>query len=317
MADTLADGLLASAERQGDAVAILNAHLAAGVNRFYLGDFDAAHARLQEALSRGHDSDSRQQIAVYGQDMAVAARGFLGWTRAVIGDLDGAARDAAEALDRARELDHPFSLALALFAAGEVHQLRREPPVVEAIGRELLLVSREHSFTFFTAFGLMFSGWARAAAGQAADGLATMREGASLFRTVGQRLGLAHRAHLAEGLIAHGAVTEGLDVVDHALRQSDETGEGGFVAELFRLRGLALGVSGQPDQARAVLREAFAVATRQGAWLFALRAAMDIVRAGTDPADLDALRAVVARCSPTLQTGDLATAHALLHGARA
>ena len=35
-----------------------------------------------------------------------------------------------------------------------------------------------------------------------------------------------------------------------ALRQSDETGEGGFVSELLRLRGVALGRSGQPDRAR-------------------------------------------------------------------
>ncbi|HXJ79214.1 MAG TPA: tetratricopeptide repeat protein, partial [Candidatus Methylomirabilis sp.] len=169
----------------------------------------------------------------------------------------------------------------------------------------------------FTAFGLMFTGWARAAAGDPRDGLAMMQQGAELFRSAGQRAGLAHRAHLAEILIAQGRLDEGLAVVRDALEQSASTGEGAFVAERQRLRSEALRAQGRPSDAEGCLREALDTAVRQGAWLFALRAAGDLVRLGAErgsvaPADLDALGDVVGHFSPALDSIDVKAARALL-----
>jgi transcriptional regulator with AAA-type ATPase domain/tetratricopeptide (TPR) repeat protein len=320
-AEELTVRLLAAAERQTDATATLNVRFAAGVTKFYLGELEPARAYLRAAL-RPHDEEPNpQQIQMYGQDLGIASRAFLAWDLALMGDLDAAAREAAVALDRARALGHPFSLALVLLAVGEVHQLRRDAPIVEALGRELLDLSREHSFRFFTAFGLMFSGWARAASGHPQQGLAAMREGADLFRSVGQRAGLAHRAHLAEVLVACGALEEGLAVVTEALEQSDATGEGAFVAELHRLRGEARGRQGRPQEAEAGAREALAIASGQGAWCFALRAASDLVRLGVErgsatASDLATLSAIVNRFSPALHSSDVEVARALLLGGR-
>jgi predicted ATPase len=165
-----------------------------------------------------------------------------------------------------------LSLALALLLAGETRQARREPDAVRRLGQELLAVSREHSFTFFSAFGLMHSGWASVLTGDR-EGIAAMRQGADLFRTVGQRVGLAHRAHLAEALVTVGAPGEALDVIADALTQSTDSGEHAFVAELHRVRGEALQQLGHPADAERCFREAVDLASRQGAWLFALRAA--------------------------------------------
>jgi tetratricopeptide (TPR) repeat protein len=318
-AEELALELLAGAERQGDLMAQLGARVAAGVTKFYLGEVEPAREHLHAALGIYDPAQSAQQTITYGQDLGVAARGFLAWTLAVIGDLDAAARDAAGALGLAREIDHPFSLALALLLAGEVHQLRREAPIVAAVGQELLDLARDHSFTFFTAFGLLHSGWGRALTGDAPEGLLMMRQGANLFRSVGQRVGLAHRAHLAEILISHGSPDESLAVVDDALRQSEETGERAFVAELHRLRGEALGHQARSEEAHACFRDAVALASGQGAWLFALRAASDLVRLGSErgsPAseDRDTLDAILHRFSPALASSDVETARTLLGG---
>src|SRR5262245_26114713 len=202
-AEELAASLLISAERQSSPGGVLAAQVATGIVKFYRGDLANARRDLEEAARVHASADSAAQIAAYGQDLGVAAVGFLGWALAVAGDLEAAAELADRAVARGRATNHSLSLALAFLLAGEVRELRREPNAVGLVGRELLALSREHSLSFFTSFGLMFTGWAAVASGQP-DGIATIREGADLFRSVGQRVGLAHRAHLAEALIVVG-----------------------------------------------------------------------------------------------------------------
>ncbi|MGH7353191.1 MAG: sigma 54-interacting transcriptional regulator [Candidatus Rokuibacteriota bacterium] len=315
VADELARGLLGDADRQEPGVNRA-AHVAAGLTKFYLGEFGPAREHLERALGFSSLDEGAATLA-FGQDMRVAARGFLGWTLAISGELEAAARTADAALAQAREIDHPFSLALALLLAGEVYQLRLEPARVATIGAELLTLSREQHFTFFTAFGLMHSGWAESAGEAPGRGLERLREGADLFRAVGQRVGLAHRAHLGETLLAAGLLDEALGVVSDALRQSADTEERAFVAELHRIRGDALRQRSDAPAALADFREAAAVASRQGALLFELRAACALAHATEHGASghrdaLDALAALVDRFPPAAETSDLRTARTLL-----
>jgi transcriptional regulator with AAA-type ATPase domain/tetratricopeptide (TPR) repeat protein len=316
-AEELAARLLGAAERQDDPIAHVGARLAAGVNKFYLGEFEAAREHFEQAL-RIYDPRQSQALALaYGQDLGIAARGFLAWVGAVTGDLAAAAQHVTRALDLARVLDHPFSLAAALFLAAEVHQLRRDAPMVESLGQELLSLSQDHSFTFFTALGLMFSGCGRATTTGTHDALVMMKQAADLLQAAGQRVGLAHRARLAEVMLAQGFLDESLSVVADALRQAEETGEHAFLSEHHRLRGEVLARQAQPDDATACFRTALALSSRQGAWLFALRAVSSLVRLGVErgspaAADLDALSAIVSRFSPALELPDLALARTLL-----
>jgi predicted ATPase len=191
--------------------------------------------------------------------------------------------------------------------------------MVESLGQELLVLSRDQSFTFFTAIGLMLTGWARAVSGDAGDGLDLIRQGATLFRTVGQRVGLAHRAHLAEVLLSQGSVEEGLSIVQDALGHAERTGERAFVAELQRLRGEALRRHARLQEAEKCLRGALSTAFGQEAWLFALRAASDLVRLGGERGSLsnddrDTLQTILRRFSPALASSDIVAARALAGG---
>src|SRR5262249_24143157 len=144
-----------------------------------------------------------------------------------------------------------------------------------------------------------------------------IREGADLFRSVGQRVGLAHRAHLAEALIVVGDADQALGVVTEALQQAESTGEGAFAAELHRLRGEALQALAPQRRAELGFREAVDVASRQGAWLFALRAATSLARLGASDEGVlrDAYRmldTLIVRFPATLDLEDVRTAHVLL-----
>jgi hypothetical protein len=165
----------------------------------------------------------------------------------------------------------------------------------------------------------MFTGWATVANGHP-NGIAMMRDGADLFRSVGQRVGLAHRARLAEALTAVSEADKALGVAAEALQQSESSGEGAFAAELQRVRGEALHRLTRQGEAELCFREAVDVASRQGAWLFALRAATSLVRLGGDDERTSGkarsmLGAIIVRFQPALDLDDLRTARALLGGA--
>jgi tetratricopeptide (TPR) repeat protein len=160
----------------------------------------------------------------------------------------------------------------------------------------------------------MHGGWARATTGDVPGGLAMMQEGAELFRKIGQRVGLAHRARLAEILLASGDVDAALAVIADALEQRRQTEEHAFVAAHLRLRGEALLQRGDPAGARLAFQEALDIAREQGAWLLALRAACSLGR--LEPQALDALESVMNRFPDTIDSTDLGAARALLGRAR-
>jgi transcriptional regulator with AAA-type ATPase domain/tetratricopeptide (TPR) repeat protein len=308
-AERLAGQMLDLADHQ-DAVAHVAVHVAAGVDKFYLGEFSRALEHLRQAVASYDAEQAPAQIARYGQDLGIAATGFLGWAQAVVGELDDAAARAHDVLRLARQIRHPFSLVFGLFLACEIHQERDDPSAVRPLAEELLALANEHSYKFFAAFGLMHSGWARVASGDGPGGLAMMQEGADLFRSIGQRVGLAHRARLAEGRLAAGEVDAALAVIADALEQARETEEHAFVAVHLRLRGEALLQRGDPAGAERAFRDAVESASGRGAWLFALRAACSL--ACLEPRTLDVLETITRRFPDTLDSSDLRRARALL-----
>jgi hypothetical protein len=98
-------------------------------------------------------------------------------------------------------------------------------------------------------------------------------------------------------------------VIAEALEQARETEEHAFVAVHLRLRGEALLQRGDPAGAELAFRDAIDIASRQGAWLFALRAACRLAR--LDPRTLDVLDTITRRFPDSLDSSDLTTARAL------
>ena len=279
---------LAAAERFGremltaagsDPEVLIPASVAAGITDFYLGRFLRAREHFERVLAVHEPRFAEAQIARYGNDMRVAALGFLGWTCALTGELDRAARLAEECVTRARESGHPLTLAVALNWAGLVRCERHEPAQAARLGEELLDLSREQSFAFFTALALGLLGWARLARGERAAGAEMLRQGFDRYRAANQRVGLRPRAHHVEGLLSLGAVDEAIERLEEFLAHSRETGERGLVSELYRLKGEALArrAPADPEAARA-LEQAVAIAQEQGATLLTLRAAIGLVQ---------------------------------------
>lgn len=263
-AQDLAQQLLALAKRQHDPLTLMVAHAGLGVVLFYRGDFEAALGHLEEGIAL---YDPRQHRMLGFQDPGVACLSWAAITHWLLGEPDKALIRGQEALDLARELDHPFSLAFALNWVARVHQCRREVETAKQCAAQAIALSSEQGFPFLTAHGLIMHGWSLAQQGQSTEGIAEMRRGLKIWRATGATLGGTYLLALgAEVYDKAGKTGRALAVLRKALSLAEHTGEEWWLAELQRLQGELLLNAGRADnEAKAAFTKALEVARRQGA----------------------------------------------------
>jgi ATP/maltotriose-dependent transcriptional regulator MalT len=123
-------------------------------------------------------------------------------------------------------------------------------------------------------------------------------------------------AVLADGLRQAERVDEGLAMVNQGFAFAARTAEGGYVAELHRVRGQLLQLRGDLAGAEASLREALAYAGRQTAKSLELRAAVALASLLRDTGRSGEGHAVLAPVhdwfTEGFATADLAAARTLL-----
>jgi predicted ATPase len=87
---------------------------------------------------------------------------------------------SCEAIALAQELAHPYSLAYALYFATQLHCLRREAPTAQARAEALIALARRQDFPARGVRGIVLRGWALAAQGLCAEGIARRQQAKSL-----------------------------------------------------------------------------------------------------------------------------------------
>jgi predicted ATPase len=143
-----------------------------------------------------------------------------------------------EALALAQELAHPFSRAFALHYAARLHQCRQEGRATQLQAEAALTLFTEQGVALYAAFSRILQGWAWAAQGHGAEGMAQMRQGLAAYQATGAKLTQTYwLALLAEAYGQIGQVEAGLDAVAEALAAVDTGGERFYAAELYRLKG--------------------------------------------------------------------------------
>jgi predicted ATPase len=82
-----------------------------------------------------------------------------------------------DGLALAEALAHPFTVAIALWATGILHQLRRESDATRVAGERMIGYCGEKGLPPMVPLGKVFRGDALARQGEFAEGIAQMREG--------------------------------------------------------------------------------------------------------------------------------------------
>jgi predicted ATPase/class 3 adenylate cyclase len=262
-----------------DADARLLGHYLSGMIRFYLGEFAAARAHLEQCHGLGDPAHRDVVAALTSGDPHVAAMAHLAWTLLALGEVDEARRRLKRVLAEASELGHAYTRAMALSFTCWAEWVARAPEQVAQHSEESLALSIEQNFPLWLAWGLAHRGWSLVALQRSQEGLVMLREGLKAVRETGTVLMTPYWLMLlADAYGKLGQPAEGLNFLAEAAVILGTAEERFEEAEFRRLQGELLSGTGERASAEQSYRQAIAVAQRQGAKFLELRAAVGLAR---------------------------------------
>ena len=274
-----AEELMLQAQQSGNPAYLMAAHHLVGVSLEFLGNM----IESSQVLDRGRElhvpAEHMTYTAMFGLDPGMIARAMSSRPLWALGYPDRADERARETLTLARSQRQPMTLAFALVVAQGIHLYRGEFGEAVNMGDEIVALSREYELKQETEWGRSFQGVAIAALGGTSDGIAQLKDSLAVQQAIGSGLvRTAFLALLAEMLAGAGRIDEGLQAVDEGFVHAERTLEGGYLAELHRMRGELHALSGDHAAAEDSLRLAIARAVEQRAKSFELRAATALAK---------------------------------------
>jgi predicted ATPase len=307
------------AQRGSDDALRVHAHMQLAHTLFSLGEFGRVRDHVEQGMACYDPQRQRAYTSSQGKDAGVNSLTLLAWSLWYLGYPTQALTRVREALALAQRVAHPPSWEYALSSATELYQLRAEVSAARAHIERALAVSREQGSAFREAVGTIFLGWALAMQEQAAAGIPQMLHGIAAYRATGAEAGRHYwLGMLAEAYGKAGQIHAGLTALTEALAVVEKNGECYYEAELYRLKGVLLQGQTVPDacQAETCFQQALAIARRQQARSWELRAALSLSRLwqrqGKRAAAYDMLAPVYGWFTEGFDTSDLQDAKALL-----
>ena len=191
---------------------------------------------------------------------------ILAYTLACLGYIDQARALANQALAEVQQLHHAHALAQVLTQACLVERLAGLPHDVRQHAEQTVVLSREHGFPLFSAWGTILLGWSLTELGEAQDGVALLTQGLSAYRAMGGVLRAPSALMmLAEAHSKLGRPIESLNCLSEATQIIEISDERYEEPGLLRLRGDLLEATGDRTAAQQNYSLALTVAARQSA----------------------------------------------------
>jgi predicted ATPase len=191
-------------------------------------------------------------------------------------------RHVCEATRRWLRRGSPYDLGFTLCEAWIVYRAIEGVKSARTMLRsaeEVLAISSEQGFPLWSAVGNMMRGWSLGAVGQAAEGIPLLLRGIADMRATGLNVMTPFAlTTLAEVYGMAAQPEEGLNRLAEAAKLVETTQERWAEAETHRLRGTLLLSMREHAAAEESYRHALAVARRQSAKFWELRAALDVAR---------------------------------------
>jgi class 3 adenylate cyclase/tetratricopeptide (TPR) repeat protein len=286
----------AVSQRSGSRGDLTVGHMEVGSILFWRGELDAARRELEAAILLYDPAEQRARLLSTQIDPGANARYHLSWTLWTLGFPDQALASVDRAVEAGREIAQPLTLAMALFWRAVVELSRGEIAAAAADVAELRAVTSEFHILYLGATTTVLEGALLIEQDQVQAGIARIEQAFAEFKD--QRAGLGRPwtlALVADGCLRGGMIAEGLATVEAAFAAVSAHGEAHWEAELHRLKGelLLAQASFDPCEAQACMREALAVARRQGARALELRAASSLTRMLQSGGDAQAGRALL------------------------
>jgi predicted ATPase/class 3 adenylate cyclase/predicted Ser/Thr protein kinase len=257
---------------------MLEAHLVVGISHFFLGELRAALENFNQCVAMYDPNLHGGHAYQFGQDPAVVALNYSCWTYWLLGEPVNATRAIQRALTLARTLNHPVSLAFALFYASWHHLLRREFDLARQAAEETIKVSQAYHVAVFLANGKVMRAWAQCELGELSGGIPDLLAAVEQFRATGARCFLpAWYAGLALAQAAAGQLDNADESLTKALTQMENSSERWVEPEVLRCRGLLLEKRQRdPNEIELCYRKALTAAKERGTTAWLLRTAVSL-----------------------------------------
>jgi predicted ATPase len=313
----LGEQMLRLAQDARDTGLIVEAHYALAVPLHFLGEFVLAREHLEQTIALYDPGQHRDHAVRYGLDPGVAALSLAAWVLWELGYPDSALTKSREAVNLARGLAHPFTLAYALTLVSTFLLWRREPQAVLELTDGLIPLCREQGFSSLLNSALLVRDGALKAQGKQEESTLKLGDGVGWQVTGSQSYVTGHLARLVDAHAARSQIDEGMRVLSEAMVRVESTGERHYEAELHRLKGELLRLCNAAGaQAEQSFRTAIQIARGQSAKSLELRATASLARLLNDQGRQDEARATLDEIygwfTEGFHTADLKDAKALL-----
>ena len=289
------------AKQAGDPAFEVEAHRALGATLYYLSEFKNARLHLEAGIELYQPQ--HHTVPTFLHFVADPGMTLLAYSAPLLWCL-GYPLQAEERVTEAdrigKDRNHPFSDAVLLHFKTMLYQHQDEAEKVETTATQMLQICQEHGFSLWEAAATVMKGWALTELNRSEEGITMIRKGIAAWEKTRAELQLPlFLTLLAQAYQRAGQYTLALQTLDSALSVVTRTGERAYDAELTRRKGelcLVLGketgaVGGQEfgepakqkhpsdntvAKAESYFQEALAIARRQGAKSWELRAALSL-----------------------------------------
>jgi predicted ATPase len=177
----VANELLTIAEREQDPYMLSEAHLVIGMTKMWGAGLNEAIEEIDKSISYLDASDAGFVELRVGPNPAVVSNLVDALMLWMTGFPERSAGQLSHALDIAAELDHPYSVAYALWHASLLDLWRFDLDALDQRADALLRVAEAHDYPVWTALGFVLRGVVAVSRGDAQPGLTTLEQGFTLY----------------------------------------------------------------------------------------------------------------------------------------
>ena len=301
---------------------LVDAHLANGMARFHLGDFEGASAFFGQGVALTHPETDQPHYFTHGQNPGCFCLSYLAHTQCFLGFPHQARATIGRSLSIARrrtfEPGHVYSYVNVLTFAIRVHQFLGEVLEVKHLAEELIGICRRNHYAYYEALGMVHLGWAIGTVNSISLGIEKMCEGLAGLEKTGTMLALPGFYLLLAQLHTRNANLDGAREALHKAAGREGQGTRIWNAEVERMRGviLASGPDSDLGAAEAAYRSSLDLARRQKARSLELRTAVNyarlLERSGRRQEGHDLLKGCLAQIAEGQTTEDVQAALAAM-----
>lgn len=312
----LGEQIMDLAERYNDPDLRIEGHFVLGSYFAFTGNTAAGLEHWEKGISLidpHRQRSNRFRLGNYTGVSSYVASSLILWG---IGYPDRSLQYAQAALELAKEIDHPYSQAYALYHIGFLHYWRHENETSLSYAQELLDIAEKYQFQIWHAVGTCLQGIGIALLGRAEEGLSLLREGMELYQGLKSPpifLPLLRSLQIqAYGLA--GKVQLGLNLLDEVFGMPSAGYGSVLMIDLLILKGdlLQAHSPGNNTEAEQWYLQAQQSARDLGAITLELRSAIKLARLWLNQEGQQLLREAVEKFSEGFATPEMLEARQLL-----